>query len=177
MSQNRRKRYYIDRLFQRRFLWLFLMLVVIITICNLMFYFGLLRPAVDNAMFRSHIRVDNPVNIVTGLLSRFIPVIVLLVTVLTVGMYSIFRLQLERFLGWLTSHLQLTIEGGQPNSGKKYVPIAQFQDLEPALLWFLYHVHQQEVSSREISKKIRVFTAHQSDANRNALLKALDWEQ
>ncbi|NOY23792.1 MAG: hypothetical protein GXO70_09835 [Acidobacteria bacterium] len=177
MSKNRRRQYYIDRLFQRRFLWLFLMLVVIITICNLMFYFGLLRPAVDDAMFRSHIQVDNPVNIVTGLLSRFIPVIVLLVTVLTVGLYSIFRVRLERFLGWLTNHLQLTMEGGQSNTGRKYVPIAQFQDLEPTLLWFLYHVHEQEVSSQEISQKIRAFSTLQSNANRKALLKALDWEQ
>ncbi len=176
MSRNRRTQYYIDRLFQRRFLWLFLGVVAIITICNLIFYFNILRPAVDEAMFRSHIRMDNPASIVVSLLSRFMPVTIVLVTVLTVGTYTILRLRLERFLGWLTDHLQLAMNETQDNTRKNDIPTAQFQDLEPTLLWFLFHVRDQKHNSQEISRKIRSFCALQNNANREALLKALDWE-
>ncbi len=141
MVRNRRRQYYVDRLFQRRFMMVFLLVAALIAVGNLLYYFQVLKPAMEELMFRSHIPVENPADVVFQHVTGFSIAMVVSVFGLVVGLYTVMRIRLQRFMNWLLASIQ---QVGRKRSPMSSCPGEEFQDLLPVLDRFFEHVSDQQ---------------------------------
>lgn len=143
MIANRRRQYYIDRLFQRRFIILFLMMTLLITLGNALFYLGYLEPMLSGLMYRSHIPLENPASL---LMERLVVVTLGILTgivLLSTAFYSVMRIRLQVFLAWLNHAVADAIRG---EANRSWVcPGEEFQDLSTTLTAFFQQVSDQRV--------------------------------
>ncbi len=143
MVDNRRRQYYVDRLFQRRFMMVFLLVVLLMAAGNLLYYFQVLKPAVEDLMYRSHIPIENPVTLILQHVSVFSVGMVLSVLVLVVGMYTLMRIRLQHFMNWLLNNIRkMQLDSADPVSP---CPGEEFENLLPVLNRFFEHVSDQRL--------------------------------
>ena len=93
----RRRIFYVDKIFQKKLLVLFLGLNVIIVISNVIYYLGHLKGAVENNLFRSHIVLSNLKEIVAGNVFYFNIFLAVVSLVLVVLFYTFARVKLRTF--------------------------------------------------------------------------------
>ncbi|NOZ13652.1 MAG: hypothetical protein GXO69_08420 [Acidobacteria bacterium] len=173
MAKNRRQIYFVDRLFQRRFILLFVIVAVLITAGNTLFYFLDLRPAVESAMYRSHITIHNPGEIVFQHAMRFSIVISISIIVIVIIFYSIMRYRLERFLRYLTLRMENLIHGIGRNETIIRHPGEEFQGLAPVLLEFMYVVDRNFERKQKIAAALRNYCQKPDPGSREYIVSLL----
>ncbi len=94
---DRRRQYYIDRKFQKRFLILFGSVALIIAITNFVFYKFKILKQIEKMVFKSHFVFDNLLKYFEGEFFAFSLENALLIFVIVVIVYTYFRLRIERF--------------------------------------------------------------------------------
>ncbi len=177
MTKNRRHIYYIDRLFQRRFIVLFLVVAVLITVGNSLFYFGYLRPAVETAMYKSHISIHNPSELVYQHAMRFALIMTTIIVVIVVAFYSILRIRLERFFRSLIKRMENLLGGIGRDDTIHQDPGKEFQDLAPVLLEFMHVVDMSFGRKQKITQALQDYCDNPDDARRTNLLTMLNREE
>jgi len=177
MSRNRRHIYYIDRLFQRRFIVLFLIVAVLITVGNSLFYFGYLRPAVEAAMYKSHISIHNPSELVYQHAMHFALIMTVTIFVIVVAFYSILRIRLENFFRSLIKRMENLLGGIGRDDTIHQDPGIFFQDLAPVLLEFMHVVDMSFGRKQKITQALRDYCDNPEDARRAYLLSVLEREK
>ncbi|MCP5107058.1 MAG: hypothetical protein GY950_26975 [bacterium] len=97
MRSKRRRIFYIDRIFQKKLLVLFLGLNVVVVIANIAFYLIYLKGAVEENLYRSHIVLSNINQLIAGDVVYFNILLAVVSLVLVVVFYSFTRLRLKSF--------------------------------------------------------------------------------
>ena len=93
----RRKQYFIDRKFQKRFLIMFGVVAFFIVALNYWFYYFKVLPSLDNLLFKSHFEFDNLILYFRERFEFFLMFSSLFLISLIILVYSYFRLKIEKF--------------------------------------------------------------------------------
>lgn len=173
MAKNRRRIYFVDRLFQRRFIVLFLIVALLITVGNTVFYFGYLRPTVEDAMYHSHITIDNPSELVFQHAIRFTLIMAISIMLVVVVFYSILRIRLERFFLYLTERMENLMRGLGREETIHRNPGEEFQDFAPALLEFMHVVDLSYSRKQNILQALKMYCSNPDDVQKAKLLDEL----
>jgi len=97
-TYNKRRRiFYIDRIFQKKLLILFLSLNVLIVLSNVIYYLTYLKGEVEDNLFRSHIVLSNINEIIVGNVIYFNIALVSVSLILAILFYTYARLKLRTF--------------------------------------------------------------------------------
>lgn len=96
-NNKRRRIFYIDKVFQKKLLLLFLGINGIIVIANIVFYLTYLKGKLEGNMFRSHISISNLNEILAGDVIYFNILLAVISLFLVLIFYTLVRLRLDSF--------------------------------------------------------------------------------
>jgi hypothetical protein len=96
-TNKRRRIFYVDKIFQKKLLVLFLGINAVIVVSNIVYYMTYLKSAVEKNLYRSHIEISNINEIMAGEVLRFNIVLAVVSLVLVLVFYSLARLKLKFF--------------------------------------------------------------------------------
>ena len=105
MNKKRRKIYFIDKIFQKKLLILFLGINIFVIAANIAFYLLYLRNEVEDNMFKSHITIDNISEVIAGNVLVFNIILGLASLVLIIIFYTIIRKNLKGFFNKISNIL------------------------------------------------------------------------
>jgi len=94
---DRRRQYYIDKKFQKRFLILFGSVAFVIAVSNFLFYKFKIVVAIENMIYRSHFVFDNLLKYFEREFFEFSIINTVLIFIIVLLVYSYFRLKIDRF--------------------------------------------------------------------------------
>ncbi|BBB32824.1 hypothetical protein TTHT_1307 [Thermotomaculum hydrothermale] len=146
----RRKQYFIDRKFQKRFLIMFGVVVFFIAVLNFWFYYFKLLPSLDNLLFKSHFRFDNLILYFRKRFEFFFIFSSLFLISLIILVYSYFRLKIEKFFKRFESIICKLIEMKEPIDKIDSQLPEEFEDIPYAMEDLIKEI----LRNREKQKKI-----------------------
>ncbi len=136
MRNKRRRIFYIDKVFQKRLLVLFLGLNLAIVAANIIYYLTHLKGVVEDNLFRSHITISNVAEVLAGDVIRFNLLLAVISFVLVLLFYSLTRVKLKTFFDRLKKALYTrqdkTVE--EPYAFKVH---EEFQEIDQVMGEFL----------------------------------------
>ncbi len=102
LTANKRRRiFYIDKIFQKKLMVLFLGVNAVIVAANIIYYLTHLKDRLEANMFRSHISISNLNELLAGDVIRFNLLLAVVCGLLVLAFYSFVRLRLNGFFGKL----------------------------------------------------------------------------
>ena len=151
MRDKRRKRIYVDRVFQKRMLLLYLGLNLLIVIANLMYYSRHLRALLEANLYRSHLEISNLTEVISGTVIQFNVLLAALTLVLATLFYVFIRRRTRLFFNRLTEALHTRMNGTSREWPQLDLP-REFQEFDVILKEFFLAVDDRSRSDlRRIS--------------------------
>ncbi len=154
MRNKRRRIFYIDRVFQKRLLMLFLGLNLIVVAANIVFYFTYLKGAVEANLFRSHISIGNVNEVIAGGIVDFNILLAILCFVLVILFYVFTRWKLRSFLEKVKQVLSACRSPRELVPGERLLP-RHFQEIDHVMEDFTRHVTQKSSEEELRIQKIK----------------------
>ncbi|MCP5052398.1 MAG: hypothetical protein GY940_34845 [bacterium] len=97
MKNKRRRIFYIDHIFQKKLLLLFLGINLVMVAANIIYYMIHLKGALEDNLFRSHIVISNVSEVLAGEVLAFNILLAVISLVLVLILYTFTRLKLKSF--------------------------------------------------------------------------------
>ncbi|MCP4217817.1 MAG: hypothetical protein GY765_24460 [bacterium] len=133
MIRNKRRHiFYIDRLFQKKLMVLFLGLNFVIVVANILYYFIHLKGAVEDNLFRSHIVIDNISQVIADDVLWFNVVVAGGTLILTMIFYFASRMRLRAFFYGTKKALSLRMGKGTKEDQPPVI-LKEFQEIDQVL--------------------------------------------
>ena len=110
MRDKRRKKIYVDRVFQKRMLLLYLSLNLLIVIANLIYYSRHLRALLEANLYQSHIEISNLSEVISGTVIQFNLMLAALALILAILFYAFIRRRTRLFFNRLTEALHTRMD-------------------------------------------------------------------
>jgi hypothetical protein len=155
MRNKRRRIFYIDRIFQKKLLLLFLGINLGVVGANIVFYFSYLKDEVERNLYRSHIEISNINEIMAGDVVRFNILLAVVSLLLVVVFYTIKRLRLKSFFESIKEALDARREKKAAETFSPRIP-ERFQEIDRVLGdFFQYTDKQAEEENRRIDTLAR----------------------
>lgn len=172
MAEYRRKQFYIDRIFQNKFLFLFLFLCFVGTVGNLLYLFLFLKREVEDSMYRSRIIIENVNEIMINSVVYFNAGLTIAITLLTIVFYLIIRQRVKRFLKGLGNAVNA---GREPALFERHdVELPQeFQDINGVLDEFFSRVDKRNQLENKAIDLLQKFVESPDASNRKEALASL----
>lgn len=101
ITNRRRRIFYIDKIFQKKLMILFLGVNILIVAANIVYYLTHLKDRLEENMFRSHISISNLNELLAEDVLYFNLLLAVVCGVLVLVFYSVVRLRLNAFFGKL----------------------------------------------------------------------------
>jgi len=159
MKDNKRRRiFYIDKIFQKKLLMLFLGLNLLIVGANILYYFVHLKGAVEDNLFRSHIVLDNISQVLAGDVIRFNILLAVSAVVLVLLFYTLTRVRLQLFFNRTRDALTARRERTSHEAGTIKIQ-EEFQEIDQVLNRFFHRIdtqlEQENQKVEQIKEKFR----------------------
>lgn len=148
MFNKRRRIFYIDRIFQKKLLILFLGLNVAVVIANIAFYLIHLKGAVEDNLYRSHIVLSNINELIAGDVVFFNIMLAVISLILVVVFYSFTRVRLKMFFDKIK---RMLLSRREQREGEPYtaeIP-REFQEIDTVLGEFIAFTDKELAEDRE----------------------------
>jgi len=140
-TYNKRRRiFYIDRIFQKKLLILFLSLNVLIVLSNVIYYLTYLKGEVEDNLFRSHIVLSNINEIIVGNVIYFNIALVSVSLILAILFYTYARLKLRTFFNRVW---KLIIMRQKEHRLRSVQIPEEFQEIDQVLGKFMNKIDQE----------------------------------
>ncbi len=97
MKNKRRRIFYIDRVFQKKLLVLFLGINLVMVAANIIYYMIYLKGALEDNLFRSHIVISNVSDVLAGEVLEFNILLAVISLALVMIFYTVTRISLKTF--------------------------------------------------------------------------------
>jgi Flp pilus assembly pilin Flp len=157
MEFNKRRRiFYIDKIFQKKLMVLFLGLNVVIVAANIIYYFSYLKGSVEDNLYRSHIVLSNVSEVMAGEIIRFNILLAVVSFALVLVLYTVTRLRLKSFFGKIKKALESRQARIKKESYSFDIP-EEFQEIDRVLDSF-FEKTDQELA--EENKQVTALKAH-----------------
>ncbi len=108
---DRRRRYYIDKKFQKRFLILFGAIAFLITVSNFLFYKFKVLKVIEEMIYKSHFVFKNLINYFEMEFLRFSLINAVIVLFIVIVVYTYFRIKIKIFFDKFESLIDILIDG------------------------------------------------------------------
>lgn len=155
MRNKRRRIFYVDRIFQKKLLMLFLGINLFVVAANIVFYFTYLKGEVERNLYRSHIEISNINEVIAGDVVQFNILLAVVSFILVVVFYSIKRLRLKSFFESIKEALDTRREKKERETFSPRFP-EKFQEIDRVLGEFFQHTDKQaEEESQRIAALAR----------------------
>jgi uncharacterized paraquat-inducible protein A len=163
MRNKRRRIFYIDRVFQKKLMLLFLGLNLAVVAANIAYYFIHLKGAVEENMFRSHIVISNVTDVMAGNVIRFNLLLAVVCLLLVLVFYTFTRVKLKAFFDKIQKALYSRQESTQEEP-YRFKIAQEFQDIDQVLGDFLNKVDSTlDQEELKLSNIRNVTHRHQAD--------------
>ncbi len=158
MKNTRRRVFYVDRVFQKKLLFLFLGINGITIIAYIVFYLSYLKGAVEENLFRSHITISNIKEVIARDIIMFNIALAVVIVFLVLLFYSITRLKLRVFLNQLNALLAECRSKGKVDMSR-FRFSEEFQGIDRILEDFIrYRCLESEREQNRIAEIIRTIS-------------------
>lgn len=155
MEFNKRRRiFYIDKIFQKKLMILFLGLNLLIVAANIVYYFTYLKGAVEDNMFRSHIVISNVTELMAGEIFRFNILLAVISIALVLILYSLTRLRLKGFFDRVKK-LLASRQAGVEHTPEKVEIHEEFQEVDQVLGKFFQQTDQRLAEEKTRIEKLK----------------------
>ena len=148
MLNKRRRIFYIDRIFQKKLLILFLGLNVAVVIANIAFYLIHLKGAVEDNLYRSHIVLSNINELIAGDVVFFNIMLAVISLILVVVFYSFTRVRLKMFFDKIK---RMLLSRREQREGEPYtaeIP-REFYEIDTVLGEFIAYTDKELAEDRK----------------------------
>lgn len=172
MSQNnnssvpparRRRIFYVDRIFQKRLLALFLGLNAALVIANIVYYFTHLEGVVEENMYRSHISISNISELLAGDILFFNVLLAGASLLLVLAFYSMVRLNMNSFFTRVQAALDVRQRPEPAGPSALEIP-ESFHKIDRVMGEFFLHVDNGFQKDRERLQELKKLLAeHEID--------------
>jgi hypothetical protein len=155
MRDKRRRRIYVDRVFQKRMILLYLGLNLLIVIANLIYYSRNLRALLEANLYRSHIEISNLTEVISENVIRFNLMLAALSLILAIVFYAFIRQRTRLFFSRLTEamHTRMSRTSGEwPEVNLS----REFQEFDVILKEFFLDVDNRSRSDLRRISSLRV---------------------
>jgi hypothetical protein len=139
MFNKRRRIFYIDKVFQKKLLFIFLGLNAAVVIANILFYFIHLKGEVERNLYRSHIVLSNINELIAGDVIYFNIFLAAVSFVLVVVFYSFTRLRLKSFFAKVRRMVFTRQERREEEPYTSEIP-REFYEIDTVLGEFIRHI-------------------------------------
>jgi len=156
MATYRRKQYYIDKIFQNRFLMLFLFLGLLGVIANYLFMHLFLKADIEKYIYKSHINIDNVNQSIAGNLLDFNLMLILVIMVFAIIFYSVIRVRIQKFFEKVYYALFIRLGHSELNDFDYHLP-KMFQDIDKALENLLQKVDKKIEEENNYIRKVQEY--------------------
>jgi hypothetical protein len=136
MKNKRRRIFYIDRIFQKKLLLIFLGLNAAVVAANILYYLIYLKGAVEDNLYRSHIVISNINEVIAGEVINFNIMLAIISFILVVVFYSYTRLRLKSFFDKVKRMLLSRCEGRVDEAYTAGIP-REFHEIDRVLGEFI----------------------------------------
>jgi len=154
MKNKRRHIFYIDKIFQKKLMLLFLGINIAVAAANVLYYFIHLKGAVEENMFRSHIVIDNVGDAVAGDVLRFNLLLAAACLVLVLLFYSMTRFKLKTFFDKIKRTL-ISRQCKTETHPTHFKIAREFQDIHRVLGDFIQLVDSQRTEQENRIRRIK----------------------
>lgn len=142
MRNKRRRIFYIDRIFQKKLLFIFLGLNAAVVAANILYYLVYLKGAVEDNLYRSHIVLSNINELIAGEVVYFNILLAVISFILVVVFYSYTRFRLKFFFDKVKRMLLSRREGRAGEAYTAEIP-REFHEIDRVLGEFIARTDQE----------------------------------
>jgi hypothetical protein len=153
MKNKRRRIFYIDRIFQKKLLIIFLSLNAAVAAANILYYLIYLKGAVEDNLYRSHIVISNINELIAGEVIYFNIMLAIISFILVVVFYSYTRLRLKFFFDKVKRMLLSRREGRAGEAYTAEIP-REFHEIDRVLGEFIAHTDKELAEEKTRIEKI-----------------------
>jgi hypothetical protein len=154
-NNTRRRIFYVDRIFQKKLLILFLGINVLIVAANILYYLTYLKGEVEKNLYRSHIEISNINEIIAGEVIRFNILLAVGAILLVLVFYTFARLKLRFFFQRVIGILTASQSRRKDEVSRVRIP-EEFQEIDRVLGEFFQSTERQ---LQEEDKRVQALRA------------------
>lgn len=152
----RRRIFYVDRIFQKRLLLLFLGLNAALVTANIIYYITHLKGLVEDNMFRSHISISNISQLLAGEVLSFNLMLAGVSLLMVLVFYSLVRVNMNSFFNRVQSALDLRQQPGSVEPEALEIPEA-FHKIDRVMGEFFRRVDDESREDRQRLQQLKQF--------------------
>ncbi len=172
MAEYRRKKIFIDKIFQGKFLFLFLLLTVLTTLGNIIYLFMYLKDEVENNIYRSRFVISNVNEIIADNVISFNTGLLVMVVVLAGIFYFFVRRRITNYLKKLENALHARRHFESKKDLVCALP-AEFADINEVLTDFFDSIDNRIAQEKEAIVLLQHFVEAPDKKTKEAVLKKL----
>ena len=172
MAEYRRKKFYIDKIFQSKFLFLFLLLCFFGSAANVIYLSVSLKKAVESNLYRHRIVITNVNEIIANHVVSFNAVLLAVIALLAIVFYFLVRKRIKYFLDRLDSSLSVRKESSPFNSLDCDLP-EEFEDINDLFSDFFKAVDRRLEADREVIASLKKFVDSPDDKAKQEVMERL----
>ena len=173
MADYRRKIFFIDKLFQSKFIILFLALSLLATIGNILFLFLFLKKEVEDNLFRHRIVISNVNEIIVNNVTAFNVVLLIVTTLFAIVFYYLIRRRVRHFISGLEKVLHMKKSGAVPERIPPDLP-SEFHELNDVLADFFTTVDMRLEAQKNAVTVLKRFVSSPDEGTRQEVVEKLD---
>lgn len=168
MTEYRRKKYYIDKIFQNRFLSLFLTLAFFSLIANICFMHFYLKKDVESYIYKSHIKIQNVNESIINNLTNFNIMLIVIVLIVALIFYSLIRLKINHFFKKVYYALFIRLGNSEFVDFQEHLPKI-FQDIDTTLAKLFKNVDTKIENEKKFINTLNEYIENQTIENLETL--------
>ena len=172
MAEYRRKTFYIDRIFQRKFLVLFMLLCVLGTAANVGYLCTYLKDDAEANLYRARFVIANVNEIIAEHVVVFNAAVMALTAALAAFFYLLVRRRVQQVAAGIGTALEARTLHGAGTPAEPVIP-TEFEDLHGALAGFFATLDKQLQKQRSALAAVQQFVAAPDDQTRHTALVRL----
>lgn len=173
MAAYRRKKFYIDRIFQRKFVFLFLALSFLVSAGNVLYLLFYMKKQVEENLYRARIVISNVNEIIVDNVVAFNVVILAVIVLLAIVFYYLIRRRVKYFVLMLQKALFVRQGSDIVSKFETDLPI-EFQDLSEVLTDFFRATDDRLQAQRQAMNSLQEFMDHPDDDSRKKALEKIE---
>lgn len=156
MTEYRRKQFYIDKIFQNRFLTLFIALGIFSSIANYIFMVTYLKNDVEKYIYKSHISIDNVNQSIVNSLLNFNILLVLAALIFALLFYTLIRVKIQNFFKKVYLAVFIRLGYSELEDFSHHLP-KMFQDIDVILGKLFDKIDKKIEKEQAFMKNVKKF--------------------
>ncbi len=173
MEEYRRKKVYVDKIFQKKFLILFLTLTVMASTANILYLFLYLKKDLENNLYRSRIIISNVNEVIAGNVLLFNTAILMVMILFSILFYYMIKHRVQNFVNTLKDELRSRQESSVNPDQHTYDFPEDFSGTDRVLTDFFQFIDKRQHMEKQAGILLKNFINNPCHKTRKATLEKI----